>query len=370
MTKNRTIVDILRKGNQELFHSSMLAWFLDPQGEHSYGSRFLERFADLLAAHGSNEMQVALQGASVSSVNTETTTYKGRYDIVLTIGQFRVIIENKTKSLGALAQFDQYKGQGVSLVALGLTDISFSRDVRKGYPVITYRNICTLLESLGDPAANDFGVLARHYRDFLHRELSVLDDLDTWATSGSEEVALRIKTTVDGTVGVTQNDRRFLNLYHLERFRDYVLLQPQWRGCRWETDKNMRSGVWLALFDPGSPPSPFRFNDVVRKFRDDNSVELWFHLELWDGVLATTDVDTAGTIQIKCHAKNKNNVAAMQSFRAIYALKSDERLASRVKGTADTFYLVGRSLLRKHLPHASLEGQLESFMGRFGSFIL
>lgn len=34
MTPNRTIIDILRKGNQELFHSSMIAWFLDPHGEH------------------------------------------------------------------------------------------------------------------------------------------------------------------------------------------------------------------------------------------------------------------------------------------------------------------------------------------------
>ncbi len=33
---DRTIVDILRKGNQELFHSAMVAWLLDPAAEHGY----------------------------------------------------------------------------------------------------------------------------------------------------------------------------------------------------------------------------------------------------------------------------------------------------------------------------------------------
>lgn len=367
MTTQRTIIDILRKGNQELFHSSVIAWFLDPKGEHGYGSQFLEGFAELLGDRGSSDMKVALQGAALSSVTTEATTYKGRYDIVLKIGQLKVIIENKTKSLGALPQFDQYKGQGIVLVALGLDDVSFDRQVRKDFPVVTYRNILDLLDSLGEPAANDFGVLARHYREYLRRELGLLEQLNSWAISGAEEIATKITSTVAANAGATQNDRRFLNLYHVERFRDFLLGLPKWKGCHWATEKNMRSGVWLAFFDPAKPPSPFHFNDVICDFCTQNAAGIWFHVELWEGVLAAADDAVAGTIQVKCHS-SQSNKKVMEEFRSMWKLQDDEECASLVQDKWDTFYLMGRLLRRRHLPHKHLEAQIESFMCRFGSF--
>ncbi len=45
---DRTLIDILRKGNQELFHSSMIAWLLDPLAEHGLGTGFLDAFAEMV----------------------------------------------------------------------------------------------------------------------------------------------------------------------------------------------------------------------------------------------------------------------------------------------------------------------------------
>ena len=39
----RTIVDILQRGNLELFHSSMVAWLIDRKGEHGKGRSVLEK---------------------------------------------------------------------------------------------------------------------------------------------------------------------------------------------------------------------------------------------------------------------------------------------------------------------------------------
>jgi hypothetical protein len=43
---DRSVIAMLRKGNQELFHPTMVGWLLDPTAEHGYGSGFLDAFAD------------------------------------------------------------------------------------------------------------------------------------------------------------------------------------------------------------------------------------------------------------------------------------------------------------------------------------
>jgi len=45
----RTLVDILRKGNQELFHTSIISWLLDQKGEHGFGTIFLNELSELLS---------------------------------------------------------------------------------------------------------------------------------------------------------------------------------------------------------------------------------------------------------------------------------------------------------------------------------
>src|SRR4051794_13722152 len=49
---SRTIIDILRKGNQELFHSSIIAWLLDPLAEHGLDTGFLNAFAEVVEQRG------------------------------------------------------------------------------------------------------------------------------------------------------------------------------------------------------------------------------------------------------------------------------------------------------------------------------
>src|SRR5690349_13445615 len=90
---NRTIIDILRKGNQELFHSAMVAWLLDPQGEHAYGAAFLHGFAEAVERKGYPKFHSALRGAT-ATITTEATARKSRHDIRLMIGKTFVVIEN------------------------------------------------------------------------------------------------------------------------------------------------------------------------------------------------------------------------------------------------------------------------------------
>ena len=63
-----TMIDVLRRGNQELFHSSMIGWLLDPNAEHGFGSAFLSAFSALLAERGEARLQDALmrEGAGIN----------------------------------------------------------------------------------------------------------------------------------------------------------------------------------------------------------------------------------------------------------------------------------------------------------------
>src|SRR4051812_26211022 len=107
----RTIIDILRKGNQELFHSSVIAWLLDPGAEHRLGDGLLHAFARIVERHGWPRMREALDAGPTARITTEATARKSRYDIVVQLWSFTVVIENKTKSLGDKPRFEKYAGE-------------------------------------------------------------------------------------------------------------------------------------------------------------------------------------------------------------------------------------------------------------------
>lgn len=105
----RTIIDILKKGNQELFHSDMLAWMMNPEAEHGMGNYMLRSIADLLADRGDRTL-VDLLAQGLPTIQTEVSKSKHRYDIVVCVGKITVIFENKTKSVGADLQLGAYEG--------------------------------------------------------------------------------------------------------------------------------------------------------------------------------------------------------------------------------------------------------------------
>lgn len=363
----RTIIDVLRKGNQELFHSSILAWLLDPDGEHGYGPAFLHAFARTVEERGCPKMWAALQAGPVARITTETAAHKSRYDIVLRIGPVAVVIENKTKSLGDEPQFEKYRGDNYVLVALGLCGISFSSAVHDKYPVVTYGDVLALLDRLPEPPPSDFRVLADHYREFLRRELAVLSEIDGWYTTGDPARGAAVPALVDCVGTCTQNDRRFLNLYLLEHLRRQLLQSSRWGRCRLKLDKNMQSGVWLAAFGVEGEGGVFRYADPLAALWKQHDVSVWFHIELWDGVLASVGDRAAGVIQLRCGATTKPKELA-DRFRAARPLRDGEKYPSRVGAEAGSYYLLARPLVKAHLTAMQFVCQLDLFAESFGTF--
>jgi hypothetical protein len=363
----RTIIDVLRKGNQELFHSSVVAWLLDPVGEHGLGHGFLHAFARLVESHGCPRMREALDAGTPTRIATEATARNSRYDIVVRIGPVTVVIENKTKSLGDEPQFKKYGGDKFVLVALGLCPVSFSRAVHDKYPVVTYAEVLSALDALPPAPPSDFRVLVDHYRRFLRRELAVLTGIDEWYSTGGATAGAAVRERVEGVGGQTENDRRFLNLYLLEHLKHRLEESARWRGCRPETNKNMQSGVWLAVFDAGAGAGGFRFAEPLAVLWRECRVPAWFHVELWDGVLAKADDDVAGVIQLRCSTDGDPKAVANR-FRAVRQLRAGEKYPSKTKAKTDSFYLLARPILKRHLTRTQFVIELVEFAESLGTF--
>lgn len=335
---DRTIIDILRKGNQELFHSSLIAWLLDPAGEHGYGRGLLEAFADVVAEQGHSQLRTALQSASSIKVETETSSGKSRYDIVLQIentdvGHTKVVIENKTKSLGDKGQFEQYakhQRDNLLLVALGLCDISFSEEVKAKYPLVTYRDVLDILRIPERPS--DFRVLVDHYRRFLGRELGVLSEIEQWYRMGEPNHASSILKyfNCNENESYTKNDKRFLNL-----------------GL--ETN----------------PPGFFSYKDAISAACAQQTAKLWFQIELRPGVFAENNDATAGTIQLRCNAKNN----ASTFLEAVRPLRAGDSSPKKLKKQSGSFYVLARELKMRHLVASEFKTQLENFAESVGEFL-
>ena len=177
---NRTIIDILQKGNLELFHSSIIAWLLDPGGEHGMKRSFLNGISSALYDRGWTGFKKVLELMPKEvEIKTEAKRYRSRYDIMISVPNSSaplIIVENKTKSVGDKLQLEGYQ-QGypdASVIALGLCKESFLPDVESKCPLITYRDILEILGNVQIPD-DKWGVLIREYMGFLHREISLLE---------------------------------------------------------------------------------------------------------------------------------------------------------------------------------------------------
>jgi hypothetical protein len=135
----RTIIDVLKKGNLELFHSSMLCWLLDESAEHNLGRAFLDGFADILYEKGFPDLRGALGESSPTGITTEFAGREGRTDIELRFaGGIRFVIENKTKSIGTLEQLSRYAQMKAKVIALGFVEACFPLGTAYTYPLVTY----------------------------------------------------------------------------------------------------------------------------------------------------------------------------------------------------------------------------------------
>lgn len=113
------------------------------------------------------------------------------------------------------------------------------------------------------------------------------------------------------------------------------------------------------MFGVESNADVFRYADPLAALFRDSSAAVWFHIELWEGVLAEED-SVAGVIQLRCQTKSDPK-AVVGKFRAARQLQEGEKYLSKIKAKSGSFFLLVRPLLKRHLTSTQFCGQLDLF---------
>lgn len=360
----RTIVDLLKRGNQELFYSAMLAWLLDPrEEEHGLGDRFLRGF---ISAARSEGIEIPEDGWERPEVHGEFPERRSRYDIMVQSSHgHSFVVENKTKSVGAEAQIRTYEDAGHTVVPLGLSRVSFIGTDNS----LTYRAVRDLLQDLREVPDDAFGHLVRHFRDHLDHELARLDYVHDLA-SGKCDLSARdelMRQSREGELG--ENELRLLNLIFLYLVRP-ELTKGRLEGCRWHGNKNQKSGAWLAT-KRNFPPTRFEWSQEIRSSL--NPEYLWFHIELHQGILHACEggeEKEAGEIQIRAKSVEGQSNKEMYSLLKSASTSADStRFSRRPANSYKTFKVAAQPITGDQLSTRGIKTALLQFMEVFGRFV-
>ncbi|WP_437597688.1 PD-(D/E)XK nuclease family protein [Sorangium sp. So ce590] len=140
------LLSILGQSRQELYHSTLLAWLLDPQGRHGFGSGFLEALLRRCTADPPAELSRARSAREVSRGNA-------RADVVVAGPGLCLVIENKVDAREQPKQCDRlYESFGrepgalfIFLSPSGRAPVTATGDAREAFKPMSYADIAAML---------------------------------------------------------------------------------------------------------------------------------------------------------------------------------------------------------------------------------
>lgn len=242
--------------NNELVHSCVLAWLLDPLESHSLGSLFARKFFERIGLLMDN------LDFSKLRVERETSSDKSRLDIRIydSYGKFQCVIENKIWSGEGIdqtsrlyADFHNESYEQELFIFLTLDQKSKPKD--EHFISMNYEQVLEILTELIEISKEDTRFLIKHYSNTLER-LIMSEKFEGF----SERTRLyyqhykdtcEIKKAFDNdrkllleTLGEAVKERNWWddNVWKLERSgSDINLWKESWR-------LNKREGVYIQLY--------------------------------------------------------------------------------------------------------------------------
>jgi hypothetical protein len=313
---SRNIIDIFAKGNQELFHSAILAWLMTDDESHGLGKRFRSGIL--------SRLPVAL-GYDVNGeydVRTEFSSGRSRFDIMLRpIGAANerkgVVFENKIKSFGTSLQLEQYKNEGYDVAALALLPETLDDETRRHYPVITYDVIRDILKDVSLLSKNPYQFLVGEYRDFLTQTLDCYSAIADYC---------REALTPDGFferlrhaakhVKYSDNDIRTFDYFYYYALAEFIKqsapdlafgldVYDKGVNTRWLFEKNMQGPPYMEaiIYHPLQTPG-WTLQSPFLQIAANDSLHIAPRLEVW--------LDPSSLVQKRIHPMS----AALRSFAA------------------------------------------------------
>ncbi len=152
---------VLSKQRDELAHSRMIGWLLDPCGRHGLGTQFLAAIVERALGEHWNPAELAR-----AKVELEVPVLSGRMDIVVSTERLYLVVENKVDAEEAVDQCKYYV-DNVSDVRdkrfILLSPDGRGAQTTDTFRPISYKQVCRILESaleqvpVADSASDELG---------------------------------------------------------------------------------------------------------------------------------------------------------------------------------------------------------------------
>jgi hypothetical protein len=306
MEKN--IIQILKAGNQELFYSSLFAWLLDDKGEHGLKNQF----SDWLLK------KIGLLNSEILTIDSEQKMGAIRADIyVVTKDGKKIIIENKTKSIGKIKQLNDYSKYADFVVPFAFVQENFS-----SIPpyLTTYSDILKCLKSC-NIEDQKFTALTREFIEYIETILLPFETFHLFCNNQCTLDYLFSSLTPYFEVVENHNDIRFFQYVYFLRLRNFIIQNvPSLNFGSIETYYNSKkhefkpsATSWIIeknMQGPAFMESIIYKQEITNKlkvlekweaiFNDDDtkSLDISPRIELWIEAKKLTSQKNAGIFQI------------------------------------------------------------------------
>jgi len=254
--------------NNELAHSSFLAWLLDPLGNHGLGSQFVEKIICKVASKTKN-FDFSLLDFSNLCVDKEISGDESRLDIRIRdpLDSFICIIENKILSQEGVDQtnrlYRDFHGISASELFVFLTLDRTVKPRNSNFISLAYEEVLPILKSLLENASSaDTRFLIKNYLNTLER-LIMSEKFECF--SERTKLYYQYQKYIDEVNKAFNQDRELL----LSALEDEIQHRSWWDSKVWKIERtggdvtvwkdtwypSEHAGVYIQLYLHKSEPA-------------------------------------------------------------------------------------------------------------------
>jgi len=361
------IIELFKKGNQELFHSSFIAWLMNKDGEHGFGNRLAKRILK----------KIDYDIKADYKIETEYSDGANRYDIFIQQKNYKsLILENKVKSFGSKNQSERYlkSGYAFSYLALLRETIENSGKIN----IIYYKDVLDSISEEKLNLNNHYHFLINEYKNFLSKTIAVFTIVKKYCEGDIiwQDAKKSFEENLKGTT-TKDNDVRTYSYYFYYIFIEYLRKKSSDlifgklnykeseianENTKWEFEKNMQGPPFLeALIRKFNQPGVnFSFDKNFLHFVKGKNLIIIPRAEIWIDPQALVE-ETSKIGKIKLGA------IGTQSAELMNFLKNNEPYRATLK-------MIGRrhfhyeDIRVKDLVFPNFEQKIRNMMSKIGMF--
>lgn len=173
----RTPIDLLEDGaSPDLRDARMLAWLLDPRGEHGLAFTMLVALGACMAEKGKKGLSRVLASPNPPAFDTAVRLRAGQLEVVVTSMGHEMVGVWRARGRGYDGALERYAEANVPVIGIGRTLDAFPPETVALFPVFTWADALRVLDAAGPSASapDRHGQLVASFRERLRARLGEL----------------------------------------------------------------------------------------------------------------------------------------------------------------------------------------------------